>query len=192
MSNPRVIKADIKIESERVFRGLERLRRSLDKRDAMLDEIGQVLAASARERFRTNKAPDGTPWKELSAKTLRRKKNPKILVESGELHGSIHHEVQGDTVTIGTNVKYAGVHQFGETVQIPARQGSSKVGTKGKDKGRFMKASSKAKHAAVKTYTVPAHKRTFKARPFLGLSQDDKEKVLGIVQKHVLSAVEDV
>ncbi len=191
MSNPRVIKVDIKIAPEKLFRGLEQLRRNLDKRDAMLDELGQVLAASTRQRFRTSTAPDGSKWKALNPKTLKRKKNKKILVESTELVGSIHHEVQGDTVTIGTNVKYAGVHQFGETVQVPARQGSSKVGTKGKNKGRFMKASSKAKHAIVKTYTVPAHERSFPARPFLGLSKSDEKQVVDIVKKHVARAVED-
>lgn len=189
MSNPSVVKQAVQV-NEALFRRLEKLRRALDRRDLMLEEIGQVLATRTRERFREGRGPDGAEWKPLSPKTLKRKKNSRILVESGELHGSIHHEVQGDTVAIGTNLKYAGVHQFGGTVQIPARQGSSKFGSKGKNKGRFMKANSKAKHAVVKSYVIPAHERTIPARPFLGLSKSDEKQVVDIVQKHIARAVE--
>ena len=171
MSNPRVIKFDIKVTPERLFRGLEQLRRNLDKRDAMLDEIGQVLATSTRERFRSATAPDGSPWKPLSPKTLKRKKNSRILVESGELHGSIHHEVQGDTVAIGTNLKYAGVHQFGGTIQRERRRRSAKG---------FMLGGE----------PVAQSKIAIPARPFLGLSKSDEKQVTDIVQKHIARAVE--
>ena len=164
MSNPRVIKLDIKIDSEKVFRGLEQLRRNLDQRDAMLDEIGQVLAASTRQRFKTSTAPDGTPWKELSPKPLQRKKNKKILVESTELVGSIHHEAQGDTVTIGTNAEYAAAHQFGATIRPKAK--------------KALRFNMGGKWFTKKSVTIPA-------RPFLGLSKEDEEAIKRIVLKHL-------
>lgn len=170
MSNPSVVKQAVQV-NEALFRRLEKLRRALDRRDLMLEEIGQVLATRTRERFREGRGPDGAEWKPLSPKTLKRKKNSRILVESGELHGSIHHEVQGDTVAIGTNLKYAGVHQFGDTIQRERKRRSAKGFVLGGE-------------------PVAQSKIAIPARPFLGLSKSDEKQVVDIVKKHVARAVE--
>lgn len=93
--------------------------------EPMLGEIGGSLETSTRLRFERGEAPDGTPW--LTSIRVRRE-GGQTLVKSTRLRDSITHEVVGDTVEVGTNVIYAGIHQFGgeagrksRRVTIPAR-----------------------------------------------------------------------
>ena len=166
------------------------LQRALADKRSILRQIGEELVASTDERFGSMQAPDGAPWKPLHPRTIRQKRNKqKILTERGLLRGSIHHELNGDTLEVGTDRKYGAIHQFGGVVKIPARTQTVKVGTKGKNKGRFMKAKSKAAHAIERTFTIPAHDVTIPARPFLGLSSDDKEEIVEIVHKHLWAAL---
>ena len=160
---------------ESVFRRLEALRQDLDRRDQLLGEIGRTLAASVRKRFETMRQPDGKRWKPLSTSYLRRKKKnkDKILTLEARLRNQIIHQIQGDTVTVGTNVAYAAIHQFGGTIDIPEQTVTRKRGTKGKNAGRFMPSATTAKHAVYSTFTIPAHQVTVPSRPFLGLSEGD-------------------
>lgn len=87
-----------------------------DRREP-LEAIGAAWETTTRERFATGKAPDGTPWKP----SLRVKEHGgKTLVLEGErggLLGSITHQVDGDSVQVGTNKVYGRIHQFGGTIQ---------------------------------------------------------------------------
>ena len=169
---------------------LKKLKAALADRRPMLNDIGHALTKSVQDRFVAMQSPDGAPWKPLHPRTIRQKRNKnKILTERGLLRGSIHYELNGDTLEVGTDRKYGAIHQFGGVVKIPARTQTVKVGTKGKNKGRFMKAKSKAAHAIERTFTIPAHDVTIPARPFLGLSSDDKEEIVEIVHKHLWAAL---
>jgi len=104
----------------------------LDTR-SLMEQLGEYLWHSTRERFKTQTAPDGDTWQVLSPHTAERKKyNPrKILTESGALRNNISHKVLGNTsVQVGSNSVYAAMHQFGGTTSpksmmpnqpIPAR-----------------------------------------------------------------------
>ena len=169
---------------------LTALKRALGDKKTILRQIGEALVASTDERFVSMQSPDGAPWKPLHPRTIRQKRNKqKILTERGLLRGSIHYELNGDTLEVGTDRKYGAIHQFGGVVKIPARTQTVKIGTKGKNKGRFMKAKSKAAHAIERTFIIPAHDVTIPARPFLGLSSDDKEEIVEIVHKHLWAAL---
>ena len=92
-----------------------------------LNEIGEHLYSSTRERFRSRKAPDGTPWAPVSEAYARRKqkagKNPrKILDYEGSLMDSLNYEADRDGLLFGSPEVYAGTHQFGRAESnIPAR-----------------------------------------------------------------------
>ena len=168
------------------------LQRALADKRPILRQIGEELVASTDERFVSMQAPDGAPWKPLNPKTIQRKRNKqKILTERGLLRGSIHYELNGDTLEVGTDRKYGAIHQFGGVVKIPARTQTVKVGTKGKNKGRFMKAKSKAAHAIERTFTIPAHDVSIPARPFLGLSAEDEQAIQRIVEKRLRDALQN-
>lgn len=84
-----------------------------DRREA-LEAIGEAWVTTTRERFKTGTAPDGTPWKP----SLRvQRKGGQTLVLDRHLETSIHAEVQGDSVLVGTDRVYGRIHQFGGTIQ---------------------------------------------------------------------------
>ena len=85
-----------------------------DLRPAM-QEIGERLLNSAKERFVDEEAPDGSAWAPLSEGTLKAKpRNPgKILTRDGYLRGNLAYRADSHSVEIGSPSIYAGTHQFG-------------------------------------------------------------------------------
>lgn len=90
--------------------------------DKALFEIEDYLLNSTKARFNTMRAPDGTAWQPLSPAYYATKPINKnlILTLNGYLRRSIYSLRGEDTVTIGSNIPYAGTHQFGRG-RIPAR-----------------------------------------------------------------------
>ena len=87
-------------------------------------DIGEALLNSTRERFRTQTAPDGTPWAALSPGYRARKKKHAdlILTLNGYLRGTLNYRVGPREVRIGTPLIYGATHQFGNPRRtIPAR-----------------------------------------------------------------------
>ena len=70
------------------------------------------------------------------------------MLDTGRLRNSITYRVAGEVLYVGTNVEYAGIHQFG------ARAGRRR------------------------NVVIPA-------RPFLGISRDDREKIEHIIQDFI-------
>jgi len=124
--------------------------------------IGEYLMQSTRQRFRDMRAPDGTPWAPLSPLYVKRKKKNKdlILVLDGYLRDSIHYEVEPDELRLGTNRVYAAAQQFG---MPKGYAGKTKTGK-------------------------PIPWGDIPARPFLGLSDDDRTEVLAIVERFLQRA----
>ena len=123
----------------------------------LLAELGEYGLRSTRARFKTQTAPDGTAWAALQPwyqKDKRRNKN-RILTLNGYLRGQMTWQLVGDrTVEIGSNLPYAAVHQFGATI-----------------KPRAAKVLMFRGHVA-KSVTIPA-------RPYLGLSDEDRSEIVG-------------
>lgn len=139
---------------------------------APLEEIGEDLAESTRQRFVSSTAPDGSRWApnaqatylgglgkgdsrkdgRINARGAAKAMNKRPLVDTGFLAEQIIYQLlpNGSGVAIGTN-RFAGewdgganVHQFG------SRDGH-----------------------------IPA-------RPFLGLSSEDEQRVEGILETYLL------
>jgi phage virion morphogenesis protein len=134
---------------------------------AALKNIGQQLVKSTRRRFDQQKSPSGQPWKPLNPEYARGKRGTKILQEQGMrggLLGSITYEVGPDSVTIGTNKVYAAAHQFGATI-LPRTADVLVFRMGGK--------------------VVFARKVTIPARPFLGISAEDRAEIVQVVGDHI-------
>lgn len=97
--------------------------------DPALDEIGAMLVTETQHRFEEEKDPDGHKWDRLAAATIAvRGSGAKILRHRANLYDSVTHAVDSRVdVRVGTNKKYARIHQFGgpaglgHSVEIPAR-----------------------------------------------------------------------
>ena len=107
-------------------RMLDRLSRLDTQR--LLTQVGGELEAQTRERLsETKTAPDGKPWKPWSRRyAARAKPNAKLLERTGKMIDSIAFEVGDDAVTVGSNMIYAAVHQFG-SVFGPLNKGQGRI-----------------------------------------------------------------
>ncbi len=143
----------VELDTRGTAENLGRMLRLLTEPRPALEEIGEYLIVSTRDRFPKGVAPSGEPWAPNTPFTLARKKDARPLFgESGKLAREILKYVQDASVEVGSNEVYASTQQFG--AEAFAFQGIAPWGD------------------------VPA-------RPFLGLSVEDAEAVLDIVQEHL-------
>lgn len=93
------------------------------------EALGLKLLSLARMNMERETTPDGTPWKQLAPATikLRRGSAHPILRRSGDLYRSITVRADAQKAVVGTNWRYARIHQMGgmagrgRNVRIPAR-----------------------------------------------------------------------
>ena len=153
----------------------------------LMSRIGEYLLASTQARFKTQTAPDGTPWAPLKPAYKRRKKHnqDKVLTLRGYLRSGIHYQVTGDAeVQVGSNTKYAAIHQFGGAIEKPARQATVRYRS---EAGRVLFAGKKHQGATERQVTIPAHQVNMPARPYLGISAADDAKIRAIILDWVSS-----
>lgn len=178
----------------------------------VLNKIGQMMLASVKENFEIGGAyssPDSIiggskKWKPLSKTTKKikarqGKKGPyQILADSGRLRDSITAKADKDSVTVGTNVEYAAVHQFGAKkgefgivdvlvkahVRNSAREGQS-IGKGGKP-GKLKKMSLKS---SVRGYfkKQPVPFGDIPARPFMTIHPDMLNEIDQVLINFILS-----
>jgi len=132
-------------------------------RDAgpVMADIAAIGESSTRMRFRTETGPDGQKWKpSLRARIT----GGRTLTKDGHLSGSISGRHGRDFAEWGVNRIYAAIHQFGG--EIRAKGGSLRFRL---TNGGF---------ATVQKVTMPA-------RPFLGISDDDRDDILDIIQTRI-------
>lgn len=147
---------------------LDQIVRNMGSLRPALLEIGEHLQGSVEERFRTETDPEGNPWEPLSEFTKANKRNDQILTESGGsgLRGSIHYQAGNHSLEQGTNKIYGAIHQLGGIIRAK-RAPALAIGRSG---GAF---------ALVKQVEIPA-------RPYLGLSDDDRRAIDAILTRHTL------
>lgn len=107
----------VEFDDADVRRALRRLiaaGEAIDQPGGVLDTIGASLEASVAHRFETETGPDGRPWKQSRR---AREEGGQTLSDSGKLRASITRRLGPGEVSVGTNVAYAAVHQFGATIR---------------------------------------------------------------------------
>lgn len=118
----------------------------------LLDQLGRQIQQQTRDRIEDEKtAPDGTPWKKNRAGTP-------TLYREGNLARSIEFEPSGSTVAVGSSLIYARIHQLGGEIRPVAARALHFKGADGGD-------------VFARSVTIPA-------RPYLGLSDENRRDVL--------------
>jgi phage virion morphogenesis protein len=166
----------VAIDDREVQDALKRLVKATGDLTPAMKNIGEYLVQATEQRFDSETGPDGQKWQEVSVATRARKKHPKVLTESHRLRRSIHPEADKDSVTVGTNVPYAAIHQFGFSGQVnmPAHDRLIKTA--------FGKELKHPVWARIEPYKL---QQNLPARPFLGISEADKEEILAIIEDHI-------
>jgi phage virion morphogenesis protein len=154
------------------LRGL--IERVEDLRPALL-EVGEELTESTKKRFGTATAPDGTPWAPNSAVTLMRygsmfarNKNGTLKAAGVRAMGS-KKPLTGETRALQTTINYQVTGKT--TVSIGSPMVYANVQQFGARAGEFGER--------VPWGAIPA-------RPFLGVSEADRQNILDIVRGYLL------
>ncbi len=154
-------RAEVAMDDAAVRQVFARLAALDGDQTTLMQKIGAQLRLHVDERFEDGKGPSGLPWKKSRRAQER---GGSTLIESGRLLGSMTYVAAPRSVEIGTNVEYAAIHQFGGTIRAKTPKGLRfKVGGAWR---RMMQV------------TLPA-------RPFLGISQDDRDEMEAIVADHL-------
>jgi len=159
------VSTTVHIDADPVVRSLARLQALGDDLTPVMDEIGGMLVASTQDRFERGVGPDGTPW---PVSDRARRQGGRTLVDSGRLRDFITHDPGPNAVTVGTNVVYAAVHQFGATITPDSATALAFTGAGGEP--------------------VLAQRVEIPPRPFIGISDADEAEIANIVSDHVREA----
>lgn len=106
----------VQLDDRQVQAALTRLVGQVTDLRPVLDALAQVVVTRADLSFRGEQSPDGAAWHPLSAATLRRRRgsSAQILSDTRDLANSISAQpASAHEVIVGTAIKYAAVHQFG-------------------------------------------------------------------------------
>jgi phage virion morphogenesis protein len=134
----------------------------------VLNEIGSVLEQSARDRFKSERGPDGIPLAPISEEWRKEKARrgfaSGILKMRGDLLNSVRaNSATDEGVEVVATINYAAIHQFGGEIR-PRRKKALKV-----------------RDRLLSKVTIPA-------RPFLGISTEDRGEILDAVRDFLARA----
>jgi phage virion morphogenesis protein len=107
----------LEVNSQPVLAMLQRIMQAGVHLRPALEDIGDALENAARLTFVDQVDPYGHPWAPLSPVTLERRRKAgagaQILRDTGRLANSLTYVASDTEVLVGTNVIYAGTHEFG-------------------------------------------------------------------------------
>ena len=146
---------EIQVDTHGMEDAFQALIEGLRNPTPLMQEVSHVMDIAVSENFERGGRPkwlgkrDGTPSK---------------LQDSGRLKNSITRLYDNTSAVVGTNVIYAGIHQFGGTIK-PKRAKALRFN------GRF-----------AKQVTIPA-------RPFLHLEEDDFQEIEKVGERYLQSLI---
>lgn len=131
----------------------KRLSRKILGTRKLMAAVASVLKEGTQSRFESKTTPDGRPWTSSLFKTgaLKRRIIANYDVESAE---------------VGSNLKYAAIHQFGGVI----RQRGGIIRAK---KAKCLHFLLNGQHVFAKSVNMPARTIKIKANPYLGISEAD-------------------
>lgn len=161
----------IEINDAEVTAALENALSALGDLTPLMQQLGETVVQQTKDRFGTGRAPDGTPWAPNSPVTLARKKDTRPLFgPNNRLHEEFGLSVGADFAEISSVLPYAAVMQFGAVQgQFGARMGRTRKTDKVKAHDYFM---------LLPWGDIPA-------RPFLGLSDQDRSDILAEISEAI-------
>jgi phage gpG-like protein len=178
----------VKVDASKVTLALAQFRLGIEQRAELMQTLGAGQLKSIYQTFDEQGSPAGS-WRGLSFSSkgwMKRKYSAghKLLIDTGHMRNSIGSVASGDTVTLGTNVKYAKWQQFGWTgtqqvrdYTYAGRMGLGRMITTNK-LGRKQTVTRKIAGPGVPIH-VKAHKRliSIPARPFLVFRPEDPQRI---------------
>lgn len=178
-----------------VTEALARLQAAAGNPVAAYNAIGAYFVFSSQRNIELERAPDGKPWPRLSPRTAEKRigRNRKrgfmhmlrVKPELG-LFSSISYRALTGGVEWGSHLKYARIHQLGGVVDQPARQATVSIKNIRKKGNRFARLG--AKGSSQRLAMIKGHQVHIPARPYLGVSAQDRDEAANIIADHLREA----
>lgn len=173
---------DIEVDYRNVTAAMGRLADFERSKRPLMRAIAGILADAVEENFEQQGRPQ---WLGLAPATKKRRGDGKILQDSGRLASSIVARADADSAVVGTNVRYAAIHQFGGEITRAAHSGWVRLRTDARGnllrQGRAARlavfAKDSHKRARKVQYTSDGWKTKIPARPFLALTQVEADSI---------------
>lgn len=177
----------IEINDAPVLDVLSKIAEKAHTAEPALNRIAGYLRTSEQERFDQQVSPDGVKWQALSPRyeAWKRRHNfpGGILTLYGHLRSEWASDITGNVLLFGTDKAYARIHQFGGDIEHQPRSGMMLRGLKG---GKLISRQSASKKSRAgftfQSYDRGGWTQHVPARPFFGLSEQDKAEILDICQ----------
>lgn len=168
---------EVELHSEEARQALRQLFDRLERRAPFFKSVGDQQVNSTKNNFARETAPDGAAWQALRPATIRARQKRKlsqisILRETGSLAGSINSRASEDGVEVGSAHPLSPVHQLGKVID-------KKEGARWMVGRRFAKRDNPEDGHEV---AIRAHKITIPARPFIGVSAEDEQRIAEIAE----------
>ncbi|WEO73777.1 phage virion morphogenesis protein [Agrobacterium vitis] len=163
----------------------------------VMGDVAAYMLTSTQQRFEREIGPDGQKWQPLKGRTAsaragrgrKLRGSDHILRDTGRLYNSLTSSADATSATVGTNVEYAAIHQFGGVIKQGERtQKLSLKRIRGSKKVRFVKAGTKG--AIEREATIGARDITMPARPYLGINDADRDEIGTIIMTDFGRAIE--
>ncbi len=195
---------ELKVNTNEFLDFMQRILNKFENPQPIMENIGAMAANEVRRnftvggRYSSPEDPIGgeNKWKPLSKTTIEIKKSQgnsgpyTILKDTGRLSSSIVSKATKDTVSVGTNMVYAALHQFG------AKAGQFEMLIKAHIRKRKVTGSEllkSGKPGKIKPMTintsVKAHMRkspAIPARPFMNIHPESLEIIIQTLQNNFL------
>lgn len=175
---------------------IQKLMALMVNRGGNLRPLMRQIAADMHDAVEENFEKQGRPeWQGLSAAYAKYKaKNKKtaeskILEFSGRLRKSITEKSDATQAIVGTNSRYAAIHQFGGTIDIKphTRLLTFKKYQRGQFKGKTLFAKNNKRASYGMKSAIGAYKIKIDARPFLKFTDEDMDGIMRRFTAYYLS-----
>lgn len=181
---------------------------AIDRTIARLESFGRdktpvmrVIAGIMEDAVEENFAREGRPkWLGHSKRTRKQRPSGKILQDSGRLASSIVPRATNNSAMVGTNTRYAAIHQFGGEITRAAHSGWVRLRTDAR--GNLVRQGTEGRAARLAVFAKDSHKRARKvryttgesktrmpARPFLALTPADGDNIERTVAEYLSNLV---
>lgn len=153
-----------------VVRALKGMRDRLANLQPVLEVQGEQIRKLISDSFRQSRSPDGSPWAPNAQSTIDRKGSAKPGIDTRVLENSVAVTAGRVDITLGTNIPYAGVNQFGaisEGMTTDPRPAQARAAAKARAKREAAGKKLRTLRGSKATFTSTPWKREQPARPFL-------------------------
>jgi len=160
MRTPEMAESKIEFDFDQANALFGRLAVKMTDMTPVMDQIGEILTTSTKQRFQQGIAPDGTPWAPNSEATLARKRGSKPLIGRTRLLGRlITSEASPTGVSWGSNLIYAAVQQMGAAEGVFGQNANGD----------------------------PLPWGNIPARPFIGMSDNDRAAIITTLEAFIVN-----